>query len=447
MIISNKQYNSIEMGTCSFRRNMLIHSKMYASMVMLLMGMNVFSQQVTYTLDSLQSMARNSYPLTKQLLFAQSKGEAAIKEVNSDWLPKAAIVGSATYQSEVSSISLPSSMPVSVENPAKDQYKAGVEISQLIYDGGVNATRKSIEELNVLSETNRVEAELLQVKHKLNDLYLALLINTEANNALLNVKKDLTARLVNIESAVESGTMLKTTMRELEAEIIGIDQKMSENNSQRVSLLSALSILVQENMDTTVVFVVPETEPFLFDKDVAARPEYKQLTTQMELFDWRNTLIDKGNAPKIALFGNGYYGRPGFDFFNNDFRPYGMAGVRFSWNIGGYYSSSHKKSKLLIDKQIVENKRSLFELGMQTQLSQQEQEIVKLQELIDQDKSVIEIRSEVRETAAVQYENGTITTTDYIIKLNAETQAIITGSMHEIQLSMAFINYKTLLGK
>jgi outer membrane protein TolC len=392
-------------------------------------------------------MARNRYPQTRQLLLANQKGTEAIKNINSNWLPKSSVVGSATYQSEVSTISLPASIPVSIESPAKDQYKAGIELSQLIFDGGLNSTQKSIEKLNLTSETNRIEGELLKVKSQVNDLFLGLLINKESYNALSYIKKDLTERHVSIESAVQSGTMLITTMKELEAEIIGIDQKIIENKSQRLTFLSTLSILVQEKLDTSTVFIVPGTEPFLFEKDITIRPEYKQLSTQIELFDWRNKLINKGNLPKIAVFGNGYYGRPGLDFFNNDFRFYGMAGVSFSWNIGGNYTSVHQKKQLVIDRQVVENQRTLFELGMQTQLSQQEHEITKLQELIIQDKSVTDLRSEVRQTAAVQYENGSITTTDYILKLNAETQAIISSSIHKIQLTMAYINYKTLLGK
>ena len=167
----------------------------------------------------------------------------------------------------------------------------------------------------------------------------------------------------------------------------------------------------------------------------------------MELFDWRNKLIDKGNMPRISLFGNGYYGRPGLNFFNNDFRVYGIAGVSLSWNVSGYYNSIHQKRKNLVDKEVIKNQRTLFEIGLKSQLSQQQQEILKLQELIEKDQSVKKIRTDVREIAAIQYENGSITTTDYILKLNAETQAIISSSMHKIQLSMAYINYNTLLGK
>ena len=416
------------MFTIYFRKHLQTIHKVGVFTAFVLLGMKANAQSnTTYTLDSLQSMARTRYPQTRQLLLANQKSTESIKIIESNWLPKATVVGTASYQSEVSRVTLPASIPATIESPKKDQYKAGVELSQLIFDGGVSQTNKTIEALNLESETNRIEGELLKVKNQVNNLFLGLLINEEYYKALINVKKDLTARHVNIESAVESGTMLSTTMMELEAEMIGLDQQMVESKSQRLSLLSTLSFLVQEALDTTTVFIVPEKESTPFDQDISLRPEFKQLSTQMELFDWRNKLIDKGNMPRISLFGNGYYGRPGLNFFNNDFRVYGIAGVSLSWNVSGYYNSIHQKRKNLVDKEVIKNQRTLFEIGLKSQLSQQQQEILKLQELIEKDQSVKKIRTDVREIAAIQYENGSITTTDYILKLNAETQAIISS--------------------
>ncbi|UII19564.1 TolC family protein [Fulvivirga ligni] len=422
--------------------------KVCVCIVMLLVGEDAMSQErARYTLDSLQSMARNRYPQTRQLLLASRKGDESIKVIESNWLPKTNVVGTASYQSEVSSVSLPESIPASIESPKKDQYKIGLELSQLIFDGGASATSKTIEQLNLKSETNRIEGELLTVKSTVNDLFLGLLINEESFKALANMKKDLIARYDNIEAAVNSGTTLRSTMRELEAEMIGVDQQMVENKAERLTLLSTLSFLVQEELDAFTVFELPEVEQPSFEKEVSLRPEYRQLSTQMELVDYRNELIDRGNRPRLSLFGNGYFGRPGLDFFNNDFRLYGMAGLSLSWNVGGYYTSTHQKKKNLIDKELAQNQIELFEIRTKSQLTEQEIEIRKLQELIVKDSSVEQIRTEVKEVAAVQYENGSITTTDYILKLNAETQAIITSSMHRIQLVMAYINYNTILGK
>jgi len=407
----------------------------------------VTAQQVnSYTLDSLQSMARTRYPQARQLILVSLKEKEALKNINSNWLPKTVIAGSTTLQSEVTKLSLPSTLPISIESPEKDQYKAGIELSQLIFDGGVCRTQKTIEKLNTKAETNKIECDLLKVKDQINDLFLGILINKESFNALSYIKKDLTERHRNIESSVQSGMMLTSSMRELEAEIIGINQKMIENKSQLCTICSTLSIIVQEKIDTSTVFIVPKIE-LVLTENIENRPEYKQLTTQMELFEWRTRLIKNGCLPKIALFGNGYYGRSGLNFFNNDFRTYGMAGINMSWNIGGNYTSISQKKQLHIEKKMVENQRTLFELGMQTQIIRQKQEIAKLKDLIIQDDTVTAIRREIKQVAAIQYENGTITTTDYFLKLNAETQAMINQNIHKIQLAMANIKYKTIIGE
>lgn len=400
-----------------------------------------------YTLDSLQSMARNRNPLSKQLFLATRYGEEAVKNANTNWLPKASFVGTATYQSEVTRVSLPSGLNISVGEPAMDQYKAGFEMSQLLFDGGSTSTLKSIERLNVISETEKTEADLLKLTAGVNDLFTAILINRESFKILNYLHADLNERKKNLESAVESGLVLITAKRELEAEIVGVEQKIIENKSQLMTLYSVLSIQVQEKIDTSAVLVfAPDMDADISD-DASNRPEYKQLTTQMELFDLRRELVSRSILPKMSLFGNGYYGRSGLNFFNNDFRFYGIAGIGLSWNLGGNYTSVHQKRQLRVAKEIVENQRTLFELGVQKQLEQQALEIQKIAQLIEKDDEIAAIRSEVKQTAAIQLESGVIVASDYVSKLDAESQALLNRNIHKIQLAMAYEKYKTIIGK
>ena len=419
----------------------------YVCIVLLLIRISTSAQTPTaYSLDSLQQMARNRYPLIQQLSLATRSGDEAVKNVKSNWLPKASYVGSATYQSEVTEISLPASMGISMESPAKTQYKTGIELSQLVFDAGLNSAQETIEELNVEIEKANIETNLLKIKSSINNLFTAILVSKEAFSTLKYVKSDLIARHKNIKSATESGTVLNATKRELEAEIAAVDQNIIDNRNQLISLCTSLSFFVQEKLDTSNVFILPNVIDE-FSDDFSTRPEYKLYATQLELSDWREKIIRRSNLPKLALFGNGYYGRPGLNFFNNDFRLYGMAGVNLSWNIGGIYSTIHQRKQLEIGKEKVDNQKKLFALGIKDQLASQKQEIIKLKQLIEKDNEITAIRSEVKDVAVVQYENGTITTTDYVLKLNAETKAMISNSIHKIQLTMAYINYKTLLGK
>jgi outer membrane protein TolC len=419
----------------------------YLLTILLFNSIDVIAQtSPAYTLDSLQQMAESRYPLFQQLSMEERYGEEAIKDVNGNWLPKLSFVGSATEQSEVTKISLPPQMNLSIESPAKDQYKIGFELSQLVFDWGVNSALKSIERENSASAIAKVKVEILKTKTQLNNVFTAILVNKEALQILYYVKNDLAARYKNIKSGTESGLILKSTCRELEAEIIKVEQKIIDNKNNLVTLFSSLSALVQEKLDTSATLVLPDIG-YETSEDFTARPEYKLFSSQIGVLDWRKSLINRSNMPKLAVFANGYYGRSGYNYFDSDFRTYGMAGVSLSWSLSGNYTLIHQKAEMEIGKEKIDNQRTLFEIGIQNQIIDMKQEIKNLNDQIEKDNEIVLIRSEVKQLAIVQYENGTITTTDYILKLNAESQALIDRRIHKIQLEMAHVNYKTLLNQ
>ena len=72
--------------------------------------------------------------------------------------------------------------------------------------------------------------------------------------------------------------------------------------------------------------------------------------------------------------------------------------------------------------------------------------IEKLKKLIEKDNKIIALRQNILKTASSQLDNGVITSTDYISKLNAKTQAELNRKIHEIELIQAKINYLTIIG-
>ena len=59
-----------------------------------------------------------------------------------------------------------------------------------------------------------------------------------------------------------------------------------------------------------------------------------------------------------------------------------------------------------------------------------------MQELITDDSEIIKLRENVKNATRTQLENGTATTNDYLIAVNAEAQARQNLILHEIQLIM-----------
>ena len=57
--------------------------------------------------------------------------------------------------------------------------------------------------------------------------------------------------------------------------------------------------------------------------------------------------------------------------------------------------------------------------------------------VVKTDDEIISLRNNIRKSAEVKVENGTLTVTDLLRELNAESQARQSKSLHEIQLYIA----------
>jgi hypothetical protein len=84
---------------------------------------------------------------------------------------------------------------------------------------------------------------------------------------------------------------------------------------------------------------------------------------------------------------------------------------------------------------------------MELLLAQQKNEIDKLKKLIESDLKLVSLRSEITKASASKLENETITTSDYIQDVQAETIAKLNIEIHSIQLNEAIEKYNLIKGK
>ncbi|RTL60181.1 MAG: TolC family protein [Sphingobacteriales bacterium] len=410
--------------------------------ILLLLGGKLFAQP--YTLDKVNELAKQNYPLIKQQDLINRTRDITVENLQKNFLPQFALSGQASYQSEVTKISVP--VPgITIPSPSKDQYKILADVSQLVYDGGAVKQQKEIQQLNATVEQQKIEVELYKLQERINQLYLSVLYIDEQVAQVDLIKKDLENGMKKVEAQVKNGVSFKSNLNVLKAEWLKADQRTIELAATRKGLLETIGLFINQSIDTAAVFekpVLPLTK-MAFD---IRRPELQLFSAQQKLFNGQNKLIESKNLPKASLFFQGGYGRPGLNFLKNDFDFFYTTGVRFNWSFGGLYTSKKEKELVRINNQIVDVQKDLFLLNTNTQLRQQQAEIDKIEQLIARDEEIIELRVSVKQAANAQLENGVITANDYLREVNAEDQARQTRITHELQLLQAKINYLTTSG-
>ena len=91
-----------------------------------------FNQSLT--LKQAYELAEKNYPESRQKSLSHQIQDLNIQNLNTGYLPQVNLNGQASYQSDVTKISIP--VPgVNIPELNKDQYKAYADVSQLLYDG------------------------------------------------------------------------------------------------------------------------------------------------------------------------------------------------------------------------------------------------------------------------------------------------------------------------
>lgn len=394
-------------------------------------------------LEEAQARAAANYPLLRQKALAQQQAQLNVSNLQKNLLPQVSLGAQATYQSEVTQ--LPIKLPnITVDPLSKDQYRALLDVNQLIYDGGVIRQQQSLQHLGEKIAIQQVAIELQKLRERINQIYLgALLLEYQLGQTAI-VEKDLQAGLSRIKAQVSNGTAVKAAQASVEAELIRNQQRAIEISFSKQGLLDVLAVWMGDTTSVQYQLLKPAEQIAAAE---ISRPELGYFMLQDSVYQLQNKLVDQKAAPKLSAFAQGGYGRPGLNMLKNEFAFFYTTGLRLQWSISSLYTNKQEKELTRISSRMNEVQKDQFMLQTNAALRQQLAEINKYKQLLSTDQQLIGLRVKVKETAAAQLENGLITPADYVREVQAEDQARQNALIHEMQLLQAIIQYNTISGK
>jgi len=435
-----------------------IKNALFAGWLFAAVGLNA----QTLKIDDCYRLAKENFPLVKQYELIEKTKEFSIENAQKAYLPQFGIYGQATYQSDVTKIPLDfeAMKPIlgnnvpTIPEMSKDQYKLYGEVSYSLTDLATNKNQTDLIRANAEIETQKIEVELYKLRERINSLFFGVLLIDAQIAQTEIVKKDIQNGIDRAEVAIANGVALRSAADNLKAELLKTKQRTTELRATRKGYSDMLSLFVGQKIDENTVFDTPNPLKGAFGDDAKSplgdlgvnRPEMRLFDLQNQAFDLQNQLITNKNLPRVNLFVQGGYGKPALNMLSNNFDPYYVAGIRLNWNMSGFWTSKNERKQIGINQRGVQIQQETFLFNTNLALSQQNTEISKMQELITDDSEIIRLRENVKNTAQTQLENGTATTNDYLIAVNAEDQARQNRILREIQLLMYQYNVKTTTG-
>lgn len=396
----------------------------------------------TLTLQEAQQKTRTHYPMSKGKELLDQTEAINIANLAKGYLPQFSVNGQATYQSAVTKVNIP--IPgVTVPAMDKDQYKITADISQLLYDGGVILQQQKISKLNTETQRQQLEVELFQVRERVNQVYLSILYLDEQLKQIDLITNDIQTGINKTQAQVNNGVAFRSNLDVLNAELLKNKQRTIELQASREGLLETLGLFTGEQYSPSSVLTKPGMAALAHDIN---RPELTLFGDRQKLAEQQKSLLIAKNMPRLSLFGQGGYGRPGLNMLNSEFDWFYLAGLRLNWSFGGFYTLKNEKKQLDLNKSTIGLQQETFLLNTKTQLSQQSAEIKKQQQLLNTDEEIIALRERVIIAAKAQLDNGVITANDYLREVNAADQARQNRAAHQLLLLQAQINYQNLTG-
>ena len=406
-----------------------------------LLFIGLINAQETITLEQCYQWSRENYPLIKKQELIKKAEQYTTENALKGWLPQVNITAQATYQNDVTQF--PVKLPnMNVEPLSKDQYKVFADVSQTIYDGGNIRNQKNLAKIQSKVQNIQTEVELDKLKERINQLYFGILQTNKQWTQLQFTKLDIKEGIKKAEAQLKNGVIFRSNLDVLKAELVKIEQKEIELQAIKQNFVQMLSYFIKKNIDENTQLETPEK--ILLTKN-NNRSELKLFDAQKQLLETQRKIINTKNTPKLGAFFQGGYGKPGFNMLKNEFDIFYIGGIRLNIPISGFYTQKNDLALLENQSQEIEIQRENFLFNQNFIEIQQRNDLEKIQNLIDKDNELIELRKNIKTASLAQLENGVINTNDYLREVTAEEQAILTKITHEIQYLLTQYNLKAQL--
>jgi outer membrane protein TolC len=364
-------------------------------------------------------------------------------------MPSLDLGGSFNYQSDVVDISeMLGSLPVppgSLPSVPHEQYRATVDLNQVIWDGGVTRSAREVEK--VVSELNmqQSEADIYRLREQVNNYFFSILLVRSQAEVISILISEIDARMQEVASGVGNGVIPPVTLDVLRAEKIKAEQSAAELGRRHDALAGVLEQITGMSGLKYARLVLPDFA--ITGSEAINNPDLRLFDIRSRQLEASKDFLKNQRMPKLFGFAQAGYGNPpGNNFLSDQADFYYSLGAGIKWNIWDWSKNSNERKSLTFQQQLLEIRKSAAGEALQRLLALKLSEIEALRDAAARDEEIIRLRGTIAAASASQLRNGTITASQYLTELNSEKQAVIAAAARKINIARAETEYMYITG-
>lgn len=407
----------------------------------------------TLSLDSCQALAQANYPLLKRYDIVARTTAVELSDINKSWLPQVSVYAQGTLQNSVPEFpdalrNVLSQMQQNMKGLGKLQYKAGVDLTQPIFDGGESKASRRVARSRREAARSQLDVEMYALRERVQSLYFGILLMEEQIAQTECTVRLLDANIKCLKAMLANGAAMQSDVDMLEAQRLTIRQQLTAARGNEREYRSLLGIYIGRSVEDAALERPAGTMPADTESQ---RPELAAFAARERLNLSRREAVGASLMPRIGLFAQAWGGYPGMDYFKSMISRRMsmnlMAGVKVSWSISPVYTRSNRLRSISLDNESVANDREVFLFNSRLQSAAEMERISTMREQMADDARIVELAGNVRKAAEAQLSNGIIDTTALLTKITDENRACLTARYHEIQLLQLIYQLKNTLNR
>ena len=398
------------------------------------------------SLEECRQAAEHNYPIIRQYDLIARTTELTVRNIQKAWFPQISVTAQGSYQNKVTAWpenlqGLFAQMGLQLQGLSRDQYKVGIDVRQTLFDGGTIGSQREIARGEGAVQAAQTEVDLYKIGQRVHEMYFGLLLLDEQLRLNADVNALLRSNEAQLAAMLKSGTASAGDFENVKAERLSAEQQQTELLSQRQTLQRLLSLFCGIPVDSIRRPAVPN-----LPSGENKRPELRLFDCRLQLTDAQEKALDAQLLPQLGLFAQGYYGNPGLNLFEDMMKRRwswnGIAGLKLTWNLSALYTHRNEKSKLRVQRELIENARQQFLFNNQLDETQQSENVRRFRAIAQRDGEIIALRTAVRKAAESKLAHGIIDVNGLLREINKENAAKTQQAIHEIDMLKAMYDLK-----
>ncbi len=372
------------------------------------------------SLEECRTLARTHFAAYRQedlLNKAAKAGELLLRKIIT---PNISAYAYAVYLSEVPDIGGILADAFDVTSAPNDRIKAGLFVTQSLYDGGEYKLKKKEIIVERDLQMQSLEEEMLRLDNMVDEIFFLAILAGRGAEQLRLQQETVELKIKDAESLASEGLLLKKDLLQADMTMIELETAIREIEVEEEKLCAMLSELIGESITDSKQLMIP----YSYKKDEGfVDPAITQLTLLQEKNIIAGNLSQSATLPKLTLFGSAGYGKPGFNMFKNRFDWYGGVGMMLQIPITGWRDYTREKMIINFENDLLQEQKENLQKRRNMVVVENTKEVARLESLETQQRVALNKLKQIREQMELLLEEGEISMSEYLNTLNDESRA------------------------